>query len=116
MSEIEMLIKRRLSQIKYDCKTGRRHSEFTFTVNEALTKYKQQDGKCALTGWTLEGPGGSYYKNKNPRSLSFDRIDPDKGYTNDNIMFVCTIVNNMRGNMLLPEFKELCEKVANARY
>ena len=116
--EMKRLIKRRISQIKSDCKVGRRNAKFTFTIEQGLKKYIDQRGLCALTGWTMETSGGTYYKNKNPKSLSFDRMDPQKDYTDDNIMFVCTLVNNMRSDMPLHKFKKMCKSIgeSNAGY
>jgi hypothetical protein len=57
--------------------------------------YKKQQGKCALTGISLEvrrpeRPNGA----RSPYSISIDRINPAKGYAKNNVRIVCWMINN----------------------
>lgn len=46
-------------------------------------------------------------------TASIDRIDNDKGYTEDNVQLVHKDVNMMRGSLDDEKFKQLCIKIAN---
>lgn len=41
--------------------------------------------------------------------MSIDRIDPNKGYTKDNVQLVCAQVNMMKSDMSLEELYMFCE-------
>ena len=43
--------------------------------------------------------------------ISPDRIDSSKGYTKDNIQFVCNRVNAMKNNMNTEELLYFCKKI-----
>lgn len=48
--------------------------------------------KCEITGKDFT------WGSKEPTSLSIDRIDPTKGYTKDNVRFVCWWINTAMGD------------------
>ena len=59
---------------------------------------------CEITGEQFTwGP-------REPTSLSIDRINPAKGYTEDNIRLVCWWVNAAMGNWGLDRLKKLIRK------
>lgn len=60
---------------------------------------KQQDFKCCITGIPLT------YEVRSPTTVSIDRIDPAKGYTKDNVRFVCWWINAAMGNWGLDKLK-----------
>jgi len=70
----------------------------------AWKKLETQNFQCEITGepftWGV----------KEPTTLSIDRIDPNKGYTKDNVRFVCWWVNTAMGNWGLEQVKELIKK------
>jgi hypothetical protein len=72
--------------------------------------FERQLGKCALSGIQMEivGKRGSdeYWK-----SISIDRIDSSKGYTEDNVQLVCTGVNYMKKDMSDEMFIHFCKTV-----
>ena len=45
-------------------------------------------------------------------AYSLDRMDPTKGYTKDNVCLCCWIVNHMKKNLAVDEFKSICVAVA----
>lgn len=48
------------------------------------------------------------------KNMSIDRIDPNKGYTKDNVQLVCAQVNMMKSDMSLEELYMFCEaKIKN---
>jgi hypothetical protein len=52
-----------------------------------------------------------YSSVKYPYNLSPDRIDSSKGYTKDNLQFVCNRVNAMKNNMNTEELFDFCKKI-----
>lgn len=46
-------------------------------------------------------------------NASIDRVDPTKGYTEDNIQLVCVALNKFRINTPVNDFIDWCIKVAN---
>lgn len=66
--------------------------------------YNKQNGKCALTGipmTTYKGKG-LYFSN-----VSIDRIDPSKGYFQNNVQLVCFWANQSKGTLSMDEFKKM---------
>ena len=57
----------------------------------AWAKLVEQDFRCSLTGIAFT------WGVKDPTTLSIDRIDPSKGYTKENVRFVCWWVNAAMG-------------------
>lgn len=55
--------------------------------------YKEQNGKCKLSGETLSLQSKSNY------IISIDRLDSTKGYTIDNIQLVTKIVNLAKNDL-----------------
>jgi len=59
------------------------------TTDELVDLWRSQDGRCAVTGIKMEW--GTQVTT--PYSMSIDKIDPAREYTNDNIRLVCYQVN-----------------------
>lgn len=74
--------------------------------------FLKQNGKCALTGWTILLPE----KSKDEQTASLDRIDSSKGYTVDNIQWVHKDVNKMKLDYSQEYFIEVCKKVTECKY
>jgi hypothetical protein len=53
----------------------------------------------------IEGSG------RHLKNMSIDRIDPTKGYTEDNVQLVCAQVNMMKSDMSLEELYTFCEAI-----
>jgi hypothetical protein len=77
------------------------------TYEEAHLQWELQQGKCALSGAPLLSEGGS------PYTASLDRTDSSKGYTADNIQWVCWIVNKMKMDWTQEEFLTWVHAVAD---
>lgn len=65
--------------------------------------YKRQNGKCALTGRSID------YTKEN--SLSIDRIDSKKPYQRGNIQLTCKAANYAKHTLSQEEFIRLCKDV-----
>lgn len=75
------------------------------SLEDCLNKANSQDWKCALTGVYLTTSG--------PNMISIDRVDPNGGYTPDNIQFTTWLANRAKTNMTTDEFVKLCSQVIN---
>lgn len=65
------------------------------TVDDLMQKWNEQSGCCALTGIKMTWAKGTVL----PTSLSLDRINPNGGYSADNVRLVCHAINAFRGRM-----------------
>lgn len=111
------LIAKRADAIKRTRKKDR--LEFNISKKEWIDQYNKQNGICALTGitmtWDYSSDGNSdfFTSIKYPHNISPDRIDSKKGYTPENLQFVCNRVNAMKNNMETSEFIYFCKKVVH---
>ena len=68
---------------------------------ELWENHKKEHGmKCLMTGVEMTHVRGKGIKNKTPTNISVDRLDNEKGYTKQNIIFV-TQEFNVRKNAIL---------------
>lgn len=84
-------------------KSRAKEKSLEYNLNEVylLDKFKEQDGKCALTNITMTYFLGG--KGKIHTNISADRIDSSKGYIKGNIQLVCHIINIMKTDLTMEE-------------
>ena len=70
--------------------------------------WNKQNGKCALTGMDMTY---KFYEGRVNTNVSVDRIDSSKGYTRDNVQLVCMAANQMKNDLSMNEFVDMCERV-----
>ena len=70
--------------------------------------WEKQKGLCALTGIPMTY---KFYEGRVNTNLSVDRIDSAKGYSKDNVQLVCMAANQMKNDLSMCEFIEMCEAV-----
>lgn len=101
-SKLENYLKSLVTGILKDKK--RYNKGFDIDYHFILNLYNKQNGKCALTGITLTTYKGKglYFSN-----VSIDRINPNKGYTQDNVQLVCFWANQSKGTLSIEEFKKM---------
>ncbi len=79
--------------------------------------WDRQSGLCAVSGQHMtryKGHGSNHVIGTNG---SIDRIDSTKGYTPDNVQWVCWTVNRMKGPMDERSFLGWCATIVhNALY
>lgn len=78
------------------------------TLDYLMYLWEKQDGKCALTGIQMTY---KFYEGRVNTNLSVDRIDSTKGYSKDNVQLVCMAANQMKNDLSMSEFLELCGAV-----
>ena len=79
-----------------------RKKEFNLTEEFLNNLWKTQEGKCAFSGITMDKQ--KFNKRTNPHTASIDRIDSKKGYTQDNVQFICYSLNLAKNNFTNEEF------------
>ncbi len=90
--------------------SSKRSHYFAITTDDVLMLWNQQNGKCSITGLTLE-----HCQNK-LKSASIDRVDGTKGYTADNIQLVCKFVNLAKNTATDDEIREVFEEYAASHH
>ena len=113
---LESHLKRVSTLIKHRAK--KQGTPFNLSSDVLLSIWKEQDGKCALSGAPLthhrRNEMGSTRKILNsPTNVSVDRISPDGPYSRENTMLVCALVNIMRRNMQVDEFVMWCRMISD---
>lgn len=101
--KIAIILKRTKTKYK---KLGK---QFDLTKKFILDLYEKQQGKCFYTGLDLLVSSDE----SNYHCLSIDRIDSSKGYTQDNVVLCCWIINRIKINLSVDEFVNYCKLVAN---
>ena len=94
------------NKLKFKLKDAKQHSKIkniSFEINEeiVLEILKNQNNKCALSGID--------FINEN---YSIDKINPNGGYTKENIQLVIFEVNRMKSDFNLDLFLDLCLKIS----
>ena len=83
--------------------------EWNLSLEFLLSLWTTQDSKCAYSGVPLT------FETNHPHTISLDRLDSSKGYTEDNVQFVCTIVNYIKQRFDEDVFFDYCSLVAQHR-
>lgn len=97
-------IKRRLTERFGSARSRATRKGIPFTISRSwLTKlWNNQGGKCFYTGRQMVLNGDGRY------SVSIDRKDPSRGYTKENVVLCCTIVNKMKSDQSVEDLKDWC--------
>jgi hypothetical protein len=116
MKDVRNFLIQKMSDAKKRTKKNNK-IQFDISTEDWIAQYKKQNGICVLTGITMTWEYSShensdfYSSVKYPYNISPDRIDSSKGYTKDNIQFVCNRVNAMKNNMNTEELLYFCKKI-----
>ena len=81
--------------------------DFDITLEYVASLYKEQEGKCAISGMPIDIKGAPW-KGQNG---SLDRIDPSKGYVEGNVQWVHKIVNEMKWDLQSEEFFSIVKEI-----
>ena len=95
------------SRVKNNAKI--RNLEFNITIKQMWDLFLKQNRKCALSGLELK-----FHKKRKMASdgnASLDRIDSSKGYTNDNIQWIHTDINQMNMEFAEDKFHNYCKVI-----
>lgn len=83
----------------------KRGNEFELTRQDFLDMWEFQGGKCAYTFIDMTTQSNS------PFSVSVERIDNSIGYTKENTILVCNVVNKMKSDFPGELFYAICKAV-----
>lgn len=88
----------------------KRGLEFNLTPEDLVARWNEQDGKCFYSGRPLKfGSARNHELSKD--DLSVDRVDPQRGYVLDNIVFCTRHVNTMKSDLSIEEFSRLLREI-----
>lgn len=87
-----------------------RNIDFLITQDYVWKLFLKQDKKCALSGWEIE-----FSKDLSLNTVSIDRIDSSKGYTNENIQLVHPDINLLKFNWNEKYLYRMCEAILKNR-
>ena len=83
----------------------KRGIEFNLTYMWLLPKLL--NGVCEISGLPFDlKPSAN--TTKNPRAPSLDKIDPSKGYTEDNVQVICDQANTAKGEYSEEDLEQFC--------
>ncbi len=86
---------------------GRLNRDFDLTLEFLLKLFHDQNGKCFYSGIPLADFTGS------PRTVSIDRIDSSKGYTQDNVALSCKHMNLLKNDLDIESLLDLAQKITD---
>ncbi|TAJ44172.1 hypothetical protein CUJ86_09095 [Methanofollis fontis] len=75
-------------------------------VGDLKEIWEKQRGKCFYSGVEMSTDP------RDPRCLSVDRINPDEGYTKNNVALCCSIINSCKREHKARDFINMCISVA----
>lgn len=79
--------------------------DFNIDTDYMYQLWKNQDGKCYLTGADLTLEKGK------PNTLSIDKVFPEKGYVKGNVRWSAWAANRAKGDMSFSVFHAMCERI-----
>lgn len=105
---IAFILKSRASGIRRNCKALKIKREVDPNLGDLLiSQYTLQNGKCFYTGEQMTLT--DYFKNDNFATV--DRLDSSKGYIRRNLVFCISLINRMKQNMTIEQFKYRCRQI-----
>jgi hypothetical protein len=84
--------------------------DFDINVEFLWDLFLKQNKKCAITNVPI--CFSSIFGKFSDGTASLDRIDSNKGYTEDNVQWVHKTINMMKNKLSMDEFTEWCKLVA----
>tara|TARA_R110000765_G_scaffold173332_1_gene278118 strand:+ start:728 stop:1186 length:459 start_codon:yes stop_codon:yes gene_type:complete len=90
--------------VKAVCSRGRG----SVTLEQIEELWARQDGKCAITGVSLDRTLG---EGRVATNMSLDRIDSNLPYEEGNLQLLAAQVNMMKSNLEMPALKEWCRLI-----
>jgi hypothetical protein len=80
----------------------KRKQECTITSEDLVNAWQKQGGICVYTGYEMTTAPSQY------NSVSVERVDNSIGYTAENTVLVCNIVNRMKSDIPGEIFFDIC--------
>lgn len=83
----------------------KKNIEWNLSLEFLHKLWEKQQGVCVYSGVPLT------FEDNHSHTVSLDRLDSSKGYTEDNVQFVCTIVNYIKQRFDENHFLSFCSLV-----
>ena len=100
-----------------DARQRAKKKNISIDINDSYLEelFDLQKGLCYYSGIPMNIERVENLENgeKDNYSISVDRIDSSKGYTKDNIVLSCWIVNRMKGDLSVEEFGSVINNLYN---
>lgn len=100
-TNVEDVIRRMLVHFKQ--RSSSFHVNFDLTREYLLCLFDAQEGKCFYTDTPLQM---TVTTRKDPNGISLDRVIPEEGYTQGNVVFCTRWSNTVKSNLSLEELGE----------
>lgn len=109
-NDYKQFITSKISAYRYRAKEC--NVEFNLTAEYLIEIFEKQNGKCFYTHKEISFTNTVIEKNR-PHNLtpSIDRLNPDKGYVEGNVVWSCYYINRMKSDVPYDEFISLCELI-----
>jgi hypothetical protein len=95
------------NRIRYNAESRKRL--WSITMDDLANRMEQQQGRCALTGWSIYFPE---IRDAGEGQASVDRIDSAGDYTLDNIQLLDARINMMKQSYSQDFFIHACRAIA----
>ena len=96
-------IAKKLVQLKQSADSRK----ISFSLHFSTVKKLLSSKTCYYTGKT--------FTKKGENSRTIDRVDPNKGYTDDNVVACTSSINLKKGNLTVEEILMIASKIENPR-
>lgn len=83
--------------------------DHSITKQDVYALYKKQNGLCAISGIKMTWVNGT--RRPLSTSISIDRKNNKKGYTKQNIQFVCYAINSFKQDMTLQQVINMAKAI-----
>lgn len=97
----------RIPTFLLSCKASakKRNQEFSLVRDDFLNMWDTQGGVCVYTGMKMELQPNTLL------SVSVERVDSSVGYTPENTVLCCNVINRMKSDLDAQTFFDLCRSV-----
>lgn len=82
-----------------------RKQEFSLTVEDIVEFWNKQNKICAYSGLEMTLEAGK------SNTVSIERINSKVGYTKENTILVCQMVNRMKSDFEFEDFYNMCKNI-----
>jgi hypothetical protein len=110
---IKVILRHKLNSYKGNAK--RKQVPFNLSVKYLIDLFEGQQGLCYYTGEKLTVTSGKGLGKTNfinvPNQFSLDRLIPDKGYVEGNVVWCSWLVNTMKNYLTEEQFYIICKNI-----
>jgi len=107
--KVDSSLEGRLRKLMHDAKLRAKAKHLAIDIDEGfiLELLRLQNSKCFYIKRELTPVANNW------NTMSLDRKDPNAGYTKDNLVICCDIINRMKSYLNVPDFISLAKLIAS---